>query len=121
LVFVIATAGVGEKYSEFYILGANGKAEDYPRELYRGQKGTVILGVINHEQTSADYRMEITIEGVKTLDIGPISLNDTEKWEDTASFSSDISGLDKKVEFLLYKGESIEPYLTLHLWINIKG
>ena len=31
--YVIAAPRVGERFTEFYILGAEGKAADYPREL----------------------------------------------------------------------------------------
>ena len=47
--YVIATPKVGETFTEFYILGQEGKAADYPKELNTGQEGRVIVGVVNHE------------------------------------------------------------------------
>jgi uncharacterized membrane protein len=118
--YVIATAGVGEKYSEFYILGANGKAEDYPKQLAVGQTGKVIVGVVNHEQESRVYRVKITIEGKKIDELGPINLNDADKWEQVVTFSADTPGPSQKVGFLLYQGENVEPSQSVHLWVDVK-
>lgn len=46
--YVVAMPKVGEQFTEFYILGTDGKAEGYPRELEEGEKGEVIVGVVNH-------------------------------------------------------------------------
>ena len=43
-----------------------------------------------------------------------------EKWEQEVSFIPQVAGYDQKVEFLLYRNEEIEPYLTLHLFIDVK-
>lgn len=118
--YVVATPKIGEKYTEFYILGVDGKAENYPKELGAGQEGRVILGIVNHEQESTIYRAEIDIDGKKVNEIGAFSLSDKEKWEKQVTFVPDSVGLNQKVEFLLYKGASSEPSDTLHLWINVK-
>jgi len=47
--YVIAKPKQGEKFTEFYILGQEAKAENYPRELTVGEDARVILGVVNHE------------------------------------------------------------------------
>ncbi len=39
----------GERFTEFYILGLEGKADNYPDELTVGEEGRVILGIVNHE------------------------------------------------------------------------
>ena len=36
--YVIATPTAGEKSTEFYIVGTEGKAADYPRELVVGEE-----------------------------------------------------------------------------------
>jgi len=47
--YVIAVPKVGERFTEFYILGLNGKAMDYPSELKLGEGGKVIVGIANRE------------------------------------------------------------------------
>ena len=48
--YVIATPKVGEKFTEFYILGLEGQAIEYPKEMKVGEQGRVLVGIINREQ-----------------------------------------------------------------------
>ena len=41
---------IEEKFTEFYILGIEGKAENYPEELSVGEGGRLTIGLVNHEQ-----------------------------------------------------------------------
>ena len=118
--YVIATPTVGERFTEFYILGLEGKAENYPRELTLGEEASVVLGIVNHEHETTEYRVEITFDGETVEEIGPITLDHEGKWEQVLSFAPVSEGPDQKVEFLLHKGVSAELYLTLHLWINVE-
>ena len=120
LAYVVTTPKVGERFTEFYILGLEGKSEDYPREIILGEEGRVILGIANREHENTEYRIEIIIDGEKEGEIGPITLDHEEKWEQEVGFSPIRSGANQKVQFLLYKGVSSEPYLALHLWIDVK-
>jgi len=120
LVYVISTPKVGEKFTEFYILGLGGKAADYPRELAAGQQAGVIVGLVNNESGEMSYRVEVMIDGVKVKELSPITLADKQKWEQEVSFSPSKTGDNQKVEFLLYKGDGITPSQELHLWIDVK-
>jgi len=108
-----------EKFTEFYILGLEGHAADYPRNLLLGKEGRVILGIVNREHELLTYRVEIIIEGVKNSEIKSIVLDHNEKWEEIISFTPDQSGEDKKVEFLLYKDDEIKTYRAIYLWIDV--
>ena len=59
LVYVVVTPKTGEKFTEFYLLGSNGMADDYPRNLTDGQNTTIILGIVNHEYRTINYTVEI--------------------------------------------------------------
>jgi uncharacterized membrane protein len=117
--YVIATPRVGERFTEFYILGLEGRAEDYPRELRVGEEGRVIVGIINREHETVSYRVEVRIEGVINNEVGPIALEHDEKWREIVSFTPHRAGDGQKVEFLLYKNGEVEPYLRLHLWLDV--
>lgn len=121
LIYVISTPKVGEKFTEFYILGEGGKAEGYPRELVVGETGYVILGIVNHEYKPVTYTAKVLIGGEENSSIGPITLKNKEKWEKKIGFTPTKPGKNIKVQFLLYKeGQSEpEPYRSLHLWINV--
>jgi len=47
-------------------------------------------------------------------------LEHDEKWEGEISFVPTVAGDNQKAEFLLYKNGEREPYLKLHLWVNVK-
>jgi len=53
--YVIATPKVGEKFTEFYILGQEGNAGSYPSELTVGEEGRVIAGIVNNEYETVGY------------------------------------------------------------------
>ncbi|HUV45599.1 MAG TPA: DUF1616 domain-containing protein [Dehalococcoidia bacterium] len=124
--YVIATPKVGEKFTEFYVLGLEGKVIDYPSELKIGEEGKVIVGIINREHETVSYRVEVRIDGVGNNEVGnnevgPLVLGHDEKWEEAVSFTPDRAGDSQKMEFLLYKNGGSEPYLKpLHLWVNVK-
>ena len=119
--YVITTPKAEETFTEFYILGQEGKAADYPRELKRGEEGRVIVGIINHEGKEVSYRVEVVINSKKNAEVGPVVLLDEQKWEGRVSFVPDEAGENQKVEFLLYKDGEIEPCLEpLHLWVDVK-
>ncbi len=120
--YVVVKAATGrssDTFTEFYILGAGGKAEDYPTALVLGEKGGVILGIKNHEQQSTIYQIEITIGGVKIQSVGPVSLGDGEKWEQPIDITPTKVG-DQKVEFLLYKDGEATSFENLYFWIDVR-
>ena len=55
--YVLATPKVGEKFTEFYVLGSEGEAAGYPAEMSVGDEATIILGIVNHEQEQVSYRV----------------------------------------------------------------
>ena len=118
--YVIATPKVEEKFTEFYVLGLEGKTIDYFTELSVGEEERVIVGIINREHETVDYRVEVKIDGVRGNQTGPLELGHDERWEEIVSFTPDRAGDSQKVEFLLYKNGKSEPYLKLYLWINVK-
>jgi uncharacterized membrane protein len=119
LVYVVANPTSGEKFTEFYLLGLNGKATDYPKELSVGEEGEVILGIINQEREPLTYRVEILIDDVKNSEVGPMALEYGGKWEGTVSFTPNRVGDNEKVEFLLYRQDQTEVYQELHLWVDV--
>ncbi len=117
--YVIATPKVGEKFTEFYVLGLEGKAMDYPSEMAVGEEGEVIVGIINQEHGTVSYRMKVRIDGSKNNEVGPIVSSDEQKWEEIVSFTPHRARDNQKAEFLLYKEGQSEAYQSLHLWVNV--
>lgn len=119
--YVIANPKQGEKFTEFYILGPEGKAENYPQQVMLGEEARVILGIVNHEHQPLSYRVEIKINGVKNKEIGTAILAHEEKWEQVVGFTPEEVGVKQKVEFWLYKDEEAQPCLKepLHLYVDV--
>jgi uncharacterized membrane protein len=117
--FIAAPKGE-ETFTEFYILGPEGKAADYPQELKVGEEARVIVGIINHEGKEVSYRVEVVIGSDKVTEVGPVTLADEQKWEGEVSFAPEVVGQNQKVQFLLYKDGEAEPCLEpLCLWVDV--
>lgn len=125
LVYVIVTPKEGEHFTEYYILGPQGKADNYTTNYTLGQSGTVIVGVVNHEYRPMNYTMEVKIQN-KSLplpeNVKHISLAHNETWEKPVVFTPPFEGNKMKLEFLLFnETEKSVPYRDLHLWINVNS
>lgn len=120
LYYVVTTPKVGEKFTEFYILGPGGKAEDYPLDMKTGEEKEVILGTVNHEYRPVSYTAEVRMDGYVKKQLGPFELNHEEKKEESVSFSVYQPHENLKVEFLLFKDGESDPYRFLHLWVNVR-
>jgi len=129
-VYVIITPKEGEKFTEFYVLGSNGTASDYPTNLKVGEEGEVIIGIVNHEYANVTYRLEVRLNrGV--IDEKSVELMHNETWESPFTFKTTRAGEDQKLEFLLFKNpfnksvygkeDKEEVYRSLHLWVDVKG
>ena len=146
LIVNIAVPKISEQFTEFYILGADGKAQDYPTEYYmkNGQIvqvvysdgttdsisgwGTVTLGIVNHEQQTVAYSVKITIDdepmniesgGATTDSLVPIELQQGEKWEKEIGIVPRQTGDNQEVKLLLFIGTETTPKYSLQLFINV--
>ena len=107
-------------FTDFYVLGIDGKAVDYPRELMVGEKRRVLLGIVNHEFQEMSYRAVVRMDGVNSDEIGPVVLQHEQEWQQEVSFTTDKTGENQKVEFLLFKEGEAEHYSLLSLWLDVK-
>lgn len=108
-----------EPFTEFYILGASGKAEGYPDRVIAGETAEVVLGVINHELQHATYKITIRVSDQVQAALGPLSLDDGQKWQQSVRFSPKRAGTHEKIEFFLLKDDNPSPYRRLHLWMKV--
>ena len=119
--YVIATPKQGDKFTEFYILSVDGKAENYPEQVVLEEPVEIIIGIVNHEYQVLSYRIDIVIDGIENEEITTEKLAHQEKWEGVVSFIPQSLGEGQKVEFWLYKNTETEPCFEgpLHLYINV--
>jgi uncharacterized membrane protein len=121
IIYMVATPKKGEKFTEFYILSTEGKAQDYPKQVILGEPVDILSGVVNHEYKPTSYRVEIKINGIKTSEVNIGTLANGEKWEEIISFTPQFAGERQRIDFYLYKNGEDEPYLKepLRLYINV--
>ena len=116
----VITVPQGQKpFTEFYILGSEGKAHNYPKQLKVGEEASLILGIINREQKTTSYQVEVKIAGVSNNKLGPVILEHDEKLEQLISFTPEASGDNQTVDFLLYKQGQSTAYESLLLQVDV--
>jgi len=119
LIYVVTPIKVEESFTAFYVLGPGGVAGGYPTEVVVDEPTTLNIGVVNHEHSDVRYRIERGI-GVDAEQIANLQLGHEQRWEQPYTFVLTEPGENRKVVFLLYKGDDEEPYRSLHLWITVR-
>lgn len=124
LIYVVI-AQEGEHFTEFYILGPEGKAGNYTTKYILGENSTITVGIVNHEYRPVNYTMEIWLEN-KSLSLPEnlqhITLAHNETWQKPVTFSPPFVGKNMKLEFLLFNETNKNtPYRNLHLWIDLNS
>ena len=142
-VFVIAFPKDGEKFTEFYILGEDKMADDYPEKFPVNSQQFVWIGIGNHEYRDVTYTVETlllnaewdsatnssVIHASMPLDRFEVSVLDNTTYLEKYYFSVPYTGYNR-LEFLLYNEtvpsasasaeEKMESaYRDLHLWIKV--
>ena len=79
-IYIIVFPQPSEKFTEFYILGPDGKAGNYPDNLTAGQNGNLIIGIVNHESADVTYMLIVRFNQA-TIRNDTISLKNKEKKE----------------------------------------
>jgi uncharacterized membrane protein len=139
LAYVVTTPRPGERFTEFYILGPEGMAADYPTDLNVSEPGTIIIGVNNHEFETVNYTVRVDLVGVEivynesggfneTVELNSttiawfnFTLDHDTNWTMVYTFSIDTPGL-WKVRLLLFRdGDLNTVYRNLHLFVRVGG
>jgi uncharacterized membrane protein len=119
LAYVLVTPNEKERFTEFYLLGTEGRMTDYPAELAAGETATVRLVIVSYERRPTSYRVEMQIDGAARREIGPVTLGHEEEWQQEVLVTPTDTG-NQKVEFLLYKDNAREVYRSLSLLIEAR-
>jgi uncharacterized membrane protein len=111
-----------EKFTALYILGSNGKAENYPTQVSVGEKSTILVGIENYEYAPVNYTLLVKLGGI-TLSEEDILLDHEDKWLNNVTFTPQMTssiafaGVNRsKLEFQLLKGNV--SYRSVHLLVN---
>jgi uncharacterized membrane protein len=118
-IYAATRSDVNERFTEFYILGPEGLAENYPREAVVGRPVTVTVGIANREGIPAGYQVLVANDEHLIGQSGPVHLEPGGTDERPISFAPVVTGDDVEVIFFLYR-EGVEgPYRSLRLWLKV--
>jgi uncharacterized membrane protein len=142
-VLVMAIPKDGEKFSEFYILGQNGDAFNYPQKVAINEPQHVNIGIKNCEHRDVLYSIEVfavnqntdasanitEINSMELMDRFSLSLTPDQELERAYSYVVERGDINR-IEFLLFKDEVppdeiwgperiSESYRNLHIWIDV--
>jgi uncharacterized membrane protein len=123
IIYLSVTPKKGEKFTEFYILNAAGKAQDYPKQVTSGEPVDIVLGIVNHEYQPASYQVKIESGGIEISQVDIGTLAHEQKWQEKISFTPQYAGEKQRVNFYLYKNGEDAPYLKepLRLYIDVRS
>jgi uncharacterized membrane protein len=123
LAYLVAAPKQGEKFSELYILGPTGKADQYPTTFDMGDSKFVNVGIVNHEYRNVTYDLVVLLsDGISVTDIHAekLTLSDNQTWEKPVELKPDRAGTNMNMQFLLYAdGNMTSPYRECNLWVNV--
>jgi uncharacterized membrane protein len=122
MAYIVVAPPPDDGYTEFYLLGPDGTADNYPVKYSLGDSRPVIVGVVNNEGRDMAYDLVITLNdnGMKTIFSEKFTVADKKTWENTVSLVPDRAGDRMDMEFLLYANDNMTaPCSRLHLWVNV--
>jgi uncharacterized membrane protein len=105
------------RLTEFFLLGPDGLAGDYPRVARSGEPITILVGISNHERVPERYTVRVEVLGQPLALAGPLQVAPDETMEQPLTFAlPGVRGESEVQVFLLRDGAS-EPYRQLRLWV----
>ena len=112
--------------TEFYMLGEQGKAEDYPRQALIDQDISVTLGIVNREREAHTYHVEVWVSDLWQADRRAMvqqatffELAPDESWNAPIRWRMPWLGEDQRVEVLLFNEEQSVPYRQLLFGLDV--
>jgi uncharacterized membrane protein len=128
IAWLVLVPSPDEFTTEFYILGREGLAENYPRQAAPGEILSVTMGIANHQQEATTYHVQVWAvdpwDGREEIveRVGPLSLARGETVEQPLRWQMPWPGQDQQVEFRLYddrQASGDKPYRLLRLWLSV--
>jgi uncharacterized membrane protein len=118
LIYLVTSARIDGKGTDFYLLGPQGKAENYPENVGLGQKASVVVGIMNRDGSQNTYRVEIALDGEAVAEYPSIVLPAGKQVERMVDFAPAKTG-QQMVEVRLYHEPEAKPKKSLRFWIEV--
>jgi uncharacterized membrane protein len=119
-VWLLITQPAVPPLTEFFALGSDGFAQNYPSTAGRNQPISVSLGVHNLEGQSVEYAIAARTDAGTLAEVAPFRVEPGETRTITVTFSLAEYGFGQRVDLLLYRsGAASEPYRRLALVVDV--
>ncbi len=119
VIYTVVFPKVGEKFTEFYLIGPESRGISYPIEMRVGDEAMMVVGIINREGKAVSYRVEPRIDGEEVGESWSVRLENGEKVEHEMFFSAPEAAGNKRVEFVLYEEDELHD--SLYVWAHLRG
>lgn len=118
VILIVVFPQPGAPFTELFLLGPGGNAANYPTNLTVNQTANVTVGIVNHENSNANYTLVVTLDNASVTSRS-FSLANNEQWENSISFEPTHSGVGQKLAFNLYKGSDPKVYRYVYLYLTV--
>lgn len=121
--YAVIAPKAGERFTEFYVLGANDTFGNYTTQYTAGVPSPVTAVIINHEARNVTYNLIIsanngTQRGVVYSE--EVVVPAGQRWEKQIDLVLNQQGNNVNLDFALYADHAAsQPYRDVHLWVNV--
>ncbi len=117
VIYISFTPYEVDNYTEFYLLGPDGNAGNYPTNLTTGETGKLSVGIVNHEYSNTSYLLKIT-KNNGTLKEESFTLENNQNKSIPFEFKAETG--QYKIQFDLYKlPDTKNVYRSLFILVNV--
>jgi uncharacterized membrane protein len=124
LLAYIASNPPKEKFTELFILDADGTIENYPTDIIVNENASISIVVVSHEQEKTDYNVIVWLRPEngtdETISDYNFTLDNEPEWQQDINFSINQTG-KFLLEIELYKNNNVSSYANVHLWIDVSN
>lgn len=103
----------------FYVLGKNGRLENYPRTLTPGERFQLTLGITNRSAASQTYTIRFPFEKKYDHLLVPM-LKPGATWQVPVSLTAPPGNGKTELDFDLYRSDTSRLYRHLRLFVQIQ-
>jgi uncharacterized membrane protein len=105
--------------TDFYLLGTDGRLEDYPAILQAGESQEYNLAVINGEEGPNVYSILALLNGEEVGSVTIPTLANNQKWEGQISVTAEKPGDEQKLILQLSSGANAQFDQSLYLFVDV--
>jgi uncharacterized membrane protein len=118
-VWVLVSQPAVPPITEFFALGSDGLAQNYPSTAAPNQPISITLGVRNLEGQSVEYAVSARLDSISLAEVPPFRLESGETSRTTLTFALSDYGFGQRVDLLLFRSDIADPYRRLALVIDV--